>query len=114
MKAPRLKIISVFTAFLIGATTACLIAAPATGSTWTATATQAQPVPLDSHRFPPVAELASKPELPDPLLMLDGRRVTTPEQWFNERRPELITLFQHYMYGFLPPDTPGNDRQDCA
>jgi hypothetical protein len=35
--------------------------------------------------------------------MLDGRRVTTREQWFNERRPELIALFQHYMYGTLPP-----------
>jgi dienelactone hydrolase len=35
--------------------------------------------------------------------MLDGRRVTTREQWFNDRRPELKRLFQHYMYGFLPP-----------
>ena len=35
--------------------------------------------------------------------MLDGRRVTTREMWFNERRPELIRLFQHYMYGQLPP-----------
>src|SRR5262245_13595038 len=54
-------------------------------------------------RFPHVSELPSKPEFPDPLVMLDGRRVTTREQWFNERRPELIALFQHYMYGFLPP-----------
>ena len=35
--------------------------------------------------------------------MLDGRRVTTREQWFNERRPELMRLFQHYMYGTMPP-----------
>ena len=35
--------------------------------------------------------------------MLDGRKVTTPEMWTKERRPELMRLFQHYMYGQLPP-----------
>ena len=35
--------------------------------------------------------------------MLDGRRVTSRDQWFKERRPELQALFQHYMYGALPP-----------
>ena len=58
---------------------------------------------LAGDKFPQVSELPSQPSLPDPLLMLDGRRVTTREQWFNERRPELIALFQHYMYGTLPP-----------
>src|SRR5690242_5688439 len=53
--------------------------------------------------FPHPADLPSKATLPDPLIMLDGRRVTTREMWFKERRPELIRLFQHYMYGQLPP-----------
>jgi hypothetical protein len=35
--------------------------------------------------------------------MLDGTRVTTKEQWTEKRRPELRELFQHYMYGKLPP-----------
>jgi (4-O-methyl)-D-glucuronate---lignin esterase len=35
--------------------------------------------------------------------MLDGRRVSSPAQWANERRPELKALFQHYMYGAIPP-----------
>ena len=35
--------------------------------------------------------------------MLDGRKVTSREMWIKERRPELIRLFQHYMYGQLPP-----------
>ena len=35
--------------------------------------------------------------------MLDGRRVNTRDQWVTERRPELLALFQHYMYGALPP-----------
>ena len=35
--------------------------------------------------------------------MLDGRRVNSPGQWFDQRRPELMVLFQHYMYRTLPP-----------
>ncbi len=41
--------------------------------------------------------------MPSPLVMLDGRKVASREQWFKERRPELLALFQHYMYGSLPP-----------
>jgi hypothetical protein len=35
--------------------------------------------------------------------MMDGRPVSSREMWENERRPELKALFQHYMYGTLPP-----------
>jgi len=35
--------------------------------------------------------------------MLDGRKVTSRAQWVGERRPELLALFQHYMYGGIPP-----------
>ena len=55
--------------------------------------------------FPPVGKLPVNPELPDPLVMLDGRRVTTKQQWEQQRRPELKALFQHYMYGYLPLKT---------
>lgn len=41
--------------------------------------------------------------LPDPLVMFDGRKVSSREMWVSERRPELIRLFQRYMYGELPP-----------
>src|SRR5438128_2059234 len=54
-------------------------------------------------RFPPAAQLPSRPELPDPLVLFDGRRVTGKEQWFKERCPELRAQIQHYMYGRLPP-----------
>ncbi len=53
--------------------------------------------------FPPVDKLPANPDLPDPLVMLDGKRVTTRKQWNDKRRPELKALFQHYMYGYLPP-----------
>ncbi|MBY0525203.1 MAG: acetylxylan esterase [Gemmataceae bacterium] len=52
--------------------------------------------------FPAVADLPSRMELPDPLIMLNGERVKTRDQWTDKRRPELKRLFQHYMYG-VPP-----------
>lgn len=58
---------------------------------------------LAAADFPEVARLPSRPELPDPLVMLNGERVTTAEQWHKQRRPELKALIQHYMYGYLPP-----------
>jgi hypothetical protein len=56
-----------------------------------------------AESFPPVSELPLRPEAPDPLVMLDGKPVTTKTQWFKKRRPELKALFQHYMYGWFPP-----------
>src|SRR5919198_2801138 len=52
--------------------------------------------------FLPVDQLPVRPEFPDPLVMLDGTRVTTKEQWEAKRKPELKALFQHYMYGKYP------------
>jgi len=67
------------------------------------TAPQWLPVPLPTVRFPDPSALPVQREFPDPLVMFDGRRVATREQWERERRPELKTLFQHYMYGYMPP-----------
>lgn len=53
--------------------------------------------------------LKPQAKLPDPLLLQDGRRVTTRAQWEKEARPELQTLFQHYMYGHIP-DRPARLR----
>jgi len=50
--------------------------------------------------------LPRQPELPDPLVMLDGTKVATAEDWESKRKPELRELFQHYMYGRYP-DKPG-------
>src|SRR5260221_8985200 len=55
------------------------------------------------RHLPPAAELPFEAAMPDPLFMMDGRRITTREQWFGERKPELKALFQHYMYGEVPP-----------
>lgn len=66
-------------------------------------ATLTAPVTAAGADLPPVAKLPARPELPDPLVLLNGDRVTSKDQWFKQRRPELRELFQHYMYGYLPP-----------
>ena len=59
--------------------------------------------PSTQTSFPEASTMPSQATLPDPLVMLDGRRVASRDQWFKERRPELKALFQHYMYGAIPP-----------
>ncbi len=46
------------------------------------------------------------PNLPDPLVLKDGRRVTTPEMWWKERRPEIIEDFDREIYGRVPENIP--------
>ena len=41
-------------------------------------------------------------EFPDPLTSFAGKRIATREEWFDERRRELRSLFEHYMYGDWP------------
>ncbi|MDX1947531.1 MAG: acetylxylan esterase [Pirellulaceae bacterium] len=53
--------------------------------------------------FPAPEKLSPNPNLPDPLVMLDGTKVTSQEIWATKRKPELKALFQHYMYGRIPP-----------
>src|SRR4051812_10667132 len=52
--------------------------------------------------FPAPDKLPARAELPDPLIMLNGDKVTTKKQWLEKRRPELKELFQYYVYGRLP------------
>jgi len=40
--------------------------------------------------------------LPDPLICLDGTKVTDAKTWWEKRRPEILGLFEKYMYGKVP------------
>ena len=40
--------------------------------------------------------------LPDPLVGSDGERIKTAEAWRTRRRPELMQLFETYMFGKVP------------
>jgi hypothetical protein len=46
------------------------------------------------------------PILPDILTMNDGRKVTTPEMWQKERRPEIIAAYEKEVYGKIPANVP--------
>ena len=63
----------------------------------------AAPSSAGKNELPGFDKLPVQKDMSDPLVMLNGKRVTTKEQWVKERRPELKTLFQHYMYGYAPP-----------
>jgi len=46
------------------------------------------------------------PDLPDPLTLKNGRKVTTPQMWWNQRRPEIVEDFDREIYGRVPRNTP--------
>ncbi|HWA96834.1 MAG TPA: acetylxylan esterase, partial [Pirellulales bacterium] len=41
--------------------------------------------------------------LPDPLVMADGRPVTSAGMWRDDRRPEVLRIFEEQVYGKSPP-----------
>jgi lysophospholipase L1-like esterase len=45
------------------------------------------------------------PKLPDVLVLGNGRKVTTREEW-SKRRAELVELFEHEVYGRVPRNVP--------
>ena len=38
------------------------------------------------------------PDLPDPLLLNSGKKVTSPKMWWNQRRPEIVEYFDREIY----------------
>ena len=66
--------------------------------TLAASALSAQTVP------PPNYEEGKVPQytLPDPLVLNGGQRVTDAATWREKRRPEVVRLFEQYVYGKAP------------
>ncbi|MGH9606611.1 MAG: acetylxylan esterase [Terracidiphilus sp.] len=46
------------------------------------------------------------PNIPDPLTMNDGQKVTTAKMWWDKRRPQLVEMLSKYVYGEVPKDVP--------
>lgn len=46
------------------------------------------------------------PNLPDPLVLKSGEKVTTAESWGKRRRPEIVEDVDGEIYGRVPKDTP--------
>lgn len=45
--------------------------------------------------------------LPDPLLLANGKRVTDAKTWMEQRRAEIIKLYENEIYGKVPANAPG-------
>jgi hypothetical protein len=46
------------------------------------------------------------PDLPDPLVMKDGKTVATAKMWWERRRPEIAEDFDREIYGRVPKTVP--------
>jgi hypothetical protein len=46
------------------------------------------------------------PALPDPLLLNNGKKVSSSKDWWKKRRPQLIELFDREIYGRQPTIVP--------
>jgi hypothetical protein len=46
------------------------------------------------------------PNLPDPLVLKNGKRVRTARVWWQERRPEIVEDFDREVYGRVPAGLP--------
>jgi len=46
------------------------------------------------------------PILPEVLRLKNGKKVTTANQWWSKRRPEIVADFENEVYGKLPSSTP--------
>jgi len=45
-------------------------------------------------------------DLPDPLTLKDGRKVTTAEMWWKKCRPEIVEDFEREVFGRVPKNVP--------
>ena len=50
------------------------------------------------------------PDLPDPLVLKNGQKVTTPEMWWKQRRPEIVEDFDREVYGRVRDEKPDDRR----
>ena len=46
------------------------------------------------------------PKLPEALTLRDGKPVTTADDWWNKRRPEIVEDFEREVYGRVPKNVP--------
>ena len=46
------------------------------------------------------------PNLPDPLILKNGQKVTSAKMWWKNRRPEIVEDFDREIYGRMPENTP--------
>ena len=53
------------------------------------------------------------PKLPDPLILKNGKKVTTAKMWWDQRRPEIVGDFDREIYGRVPKEYPKSRLGSC-
>ena len=46
------------------------------------------------------------PKLPDSLVLKNGKKVTSAQIWWQQRRPEIVEAFDREIYGRVPREIP--------
>jgi hypothetical protein len=64
-----------------------------------------QPGATNSANYDPV-KANPYPDLPNLLTLKNGQKVTTPEMWWQQRRPEIVEDFEREVVGRVPKDVP--------
>ena len=62
--------------------------------------------PADKNAANRFEEKVNNYKLPDPLVLDNGKKVITPADWWNKRRPEIVELFDKEIYGRMPGNIP--------
>jgi hypothetical protein len=60
--------------------------------------------PNDANAANRVEEKVNQYKLPDPLVLKNGTRIKTADEWWSKRRPEIVRDFDNEIYGKAPPN----------
>lgn len=52
------------------------------------------------------AKATTYTSLPDPLVLNNGKKVSSAATWWQQRRPEIVEAFEQEVYGRVPANTP--------
>src|SRR5689334_8333693 len=97
-----LLVLSVFAASLAGAQSTNTISGP------DPLEIPLPPIKTAMGTLPGVNDLRVRSEMPDVMVMNNGKRVTTVKEW-KKRREEMKQILEYYATGQMPPP-PGNVR----
>ena len=104
----RTRVVATFLMLIAGT---CSLFTPVQSQNSTPSRPDPREIPVPAIRtsvkpLPGVNDLVANPDLPDVMVMNDGRRVKTTADW-RKRRVEMMRIIEYYFVGISPP-APGN------
>lgn len=62
--------------------------------------------PNDANAANRFEEKVNQYKLPDALVLNNGKKISTSNEWWTKRRPEIVSYFDNEIYGKLPANIP--------